>query len=191
MYQAPHQAAQPFKISSGPVHRPKETTPLRFGDIQSAKVPEPQQRAQSAPQKPVEIVRAYQKFPEPMQAQRQPQPIVDPSQMVRPRILEPLNCAEFVEGGPAVFQCRVEGNPLNVQWFRGNRELFNQFRYKTSHDPATGVARLAIGTCLEDDAGEYTCRVSNPIGDANTSGVLRPKGELGCSLNVQAFFNFR
>jgi hypothetical protein len=67
VYQTTHQPAQPFKVGqSGLVARPKETTPLRFGDIQSAKVPEPTQlRAQSAPShKPVEIVRAYQKFPE-------------------------------------------------------------------------------------------------------------------------------
>jgi hypothetical protein len=68
----------------------------------------------------------------------------------------------------------VEGNPLQVQWFKGPRELFNQFRYKMSHDPETGVARLAGGTVLEDDAGEYTCRVSNPIGDVSTTAALRP-----------------
>jgi len=51
------------------------------------------------------------------------QPLVDPAQMIRPRVLEPLSGAvEFVEGGPAVFECRVEGNPLSVQWFRGARE---------------------------------------------------------------------
>jgi hypothetical protein len=87
----------PFKVSSGPVHRPKETTPLRFGNIDSTKVPEPQLRAQSAPQKPVEIVRAYQKYPEPVK-QEQLQQILDPSQMIRPRIIVPLRDTEFVEG---------------------------------------------------------------------------------------------
>ncbi len=107
-----------------------------------------------------------------------PQSIVDPSQMIRPRVVEPLKSAvEFVEGGPAVFECRVEGNPLTVRWFKGPHELFNQFRYKMLHDPQTGVCRLVIGTVLDDDAGEYTCRISNPIGEDATTSVLTPMGK--------------
>lgn len=138
-------------------------------------MPEPQLRTPTTPQKPVEIVRAYQKYPEIAKAEA-PQTIVDPSQMIRPRILEPLSNVEFVEGGPAVLQCRVEGNPLNVRWFKGPHELFNQFRYKMSHNPETGVVRMAIGTVLDDDAGEYSCRVSNPIGEDVTACVLVPMG---------------
>ena len=164
---------QPFKINRS-VSRPKETTPLRFGQIESAKVMEPSRVPQ---QKPVEIVRAYQKYPEPVVQHVEPMKL-NPAEMTRPRIIEPLRNSEFVEGGQAMFECRVEGDPLSVQWFKGPRELFNQFRYRMSHDPQTGICRLAIGTVLEDDAGEYTCRISNPIGEDHTTAALIPAGKL-------------
>jgi len=144
--------------------------------------PQPYNRPVPQVQKPVEIVRAYQKYPETPKVTEQP--IVDPSQMIRPRILEPLKNVEFIEGGPAVLECRVEGNPLNVRWFKGPYELFNQFRYKMLHDPQTGLCRLVIGTVLDDDAGEYSCRISNPIGEDVTASIMAPMGTFFCSINV-------
>ena len=153
--QQAQQPQQPFKINARPADRPRQTTPLRFGSIESAKVempkfaeppyrqmpaqvpppppatqqqpqqmqrqPAPPQRQVPPPpppppqpqQKPVEIVRAYQRYPEEKPAKVEEQPI-DTTQMIKPRILEPLRNVEFVEGGQAMFECRVEGKASGI-----------------------------------------------------------------------------
>lgn len=124
-------------------------------------------------QKPVEIIRAYQKYPE-APAEKQPEPVKGDN---KPRVLEPLKNLDLVEGGKVVFECRFQGSPLNIQWFKGDRELKNQYRHKMVYDENTGRARLIISTVLEEDADVYTCRASNSLGDAITSAKLLSHGK--------------
>ncbi len=131
--------------------------PIRLGTIESSKVEVQVTDSQYQSQKPVEIVRAYQKFPE---------------TAIKPRIIQPLRDVELIEGGSALFECVIEGHPLNIQWFKGNKELKNQFRHKIAFDENTGLSKLYIATIFEDDADLYTCKVSNPAGEAVTSSKL-------------------
>jgi titin len=94
--------------------------------------------------------------------------------VTKPRVLEELRDVNLVEGGRAVFECKILGSPLSIQWFKGDMEIKNQFRYKMSHDDNTGVTRLVINTVLEDDNGVYTCRASNTLGEVTTSAKLVP-----------------
>lgn len=153
---------------------------MKLGTIESSKVELPI-AAEHPAQKPVEIVRAYQKYPksEPdhehfPSAVTEPMKPVDPSSITKPKVLEHLKDADLIEGGQAVFECRLQGHPLTIQWFKGERELKNQYRYKMGYDDRTGVARLVLSTVLEDDADVYTCRASNSIGEALTSAKLIP-----------------
>lgn len=95
----------------------------------------------------------------------------------KPEFVVPLNDANLVEGGQAVFQCAVQGKePIKIQWFKQNKEIIPQYRYKASYDPNTGIARLVITTLLEDDAGKYSCKATNEFGDDTTTSNLGPSG---------------
>lgn len=155
---------EPFKktVSTRPNEQARQgQTPLRLGTIESSKVELPM---------PVEPHKAYPSV------SHEAQLPIDPSALTKPRVLEELKNVDLVEGGQALFECRIQGHPLNIQWFKGDRELKNQYRHKIAFDDRTGLARLLIGTVLEDDAGVYTCRASNSIGDAQTSSKLVPTG---------------
>jgi hypothetical protein len=164
-----------------PYNQRASNNPLRLGAIESSLVDDNSQPKIQSP-KPVEIVRAYPKYPESQQPQQQqqqqqiPQASEDTSNRApaRPRILNPLRDLPLVEGGQAVFECKLQGHPLNIQWFKGNKELKNQYRYKISCDDKTGVAKLLITTLFEDDADTYSIRVSNPLGEDSTSSRLIP-----------------
>ena len=169
--------AQPYKrvVSTKSVDQSKQA-PLRIGTIESSKVPTHSPPQPDGHQKPVEIIRAYQKYPEAPQEK----PAVPESPAAesggKPRVIEPLKNVDLVEGGKACFDCRFQGGPLNIQWFKGDRELKNQYRHKMSFDEKTGRARLIISTVLEEDADVYTCRASNSLGDAITSAKLQSNG---------------
>ena len=173
------QSQVPFKkvVTTRPTEQPKGAhQSLRLGTIESrAEEPEP-----FKPQKPVEIIKAYQKYPEvapppppppapPVQEVKAP---IDTSKMTQPRVIEPLHDQPLYEGDQALFECRLQGHPLNVQWFKGDNEIKNQFRYKIAYDDKTGTARLLISTVFDDDAGKYTCKASNPIGECSTTANL-------------------
>lgn len=179
-------------MTTRPNDQPKGVhhSPLRLGTIES-KAEQHQAQPFDSFQKPVEIVKAYQKYPEPPQYQPPPPPPpplmkphqvheapaqlpIDPSAMTKPRVIDPLTDQPLIEGGQALFECRLQGHPLNIQWFKNDTELKNQFRFKISYDDKTGMARLFISTVFDDDAGKYTCRASNAIGDCSTNASLIP-----------------
>ena len=179
MYIEPHRKP----IVTKPIEQPQKNYPLRFGSIESTKVDNTLHQSEM-PKSNVEIVRAYQKYstePQPQDlafspkypssTQQQKTPM-DPTAVTKPKVLDPLKDADLIEGGHAVFECRVQGQPLSIQWFKGETPLKNQFRHKMSYDEPSGVARLVISTVLEDDADVYTCRISNSIGDDVTSARL-------------------
>ena len=158
-------------------------TPLRLGTIESTKIDAPSSYSPPQPMKSVEIVRAYPKYPESPQQPQQPSTAeVDPSAMVKPSVLQALRDINLIEGGQAVFECLLQGNPLNIQWFKGEKEIKNQFRHKISFDEKTGVAKLYMTTVLEDDAGTYTCRATNQLGEAITSSQFMSYSNLSIYL---------
>jgi hypothetical protein len=150
---------------------------LRIGQIESSRVELPI-GADVSPkqQKPVEIVKAYQKYPETRTSEVETmQETVVTGQPSKPVVLQPLKNVNLVEGGQAVFECKIQGNPLDLKWYKGDKELKNQYRHKISYDERTHTARLLISTVLEDDADQYTCRASNQLGEVSTSARLMPQ----------------
>lgn len=102
----------------------------------------------------------------------EPEPQPEVFTIPPPVVLEPLKNVEYVEADSALFECKVQGHYINIDWFRGAQELINPFRYKMSYDELSGMARLFIATVLKEDAGEYTCRVSNSSGQVATTALL-------------------
>jgi hypothetical protein len=173
------------------VEQIKQTTaPLRIGQIESSRVEMPI-GADTSPkqQKPVEIVKAYQKYPETRTSEVEMQESTMKGQPIKPIVLQPLRNVNLVEGGQAVFECKIQGNPLDIKWYKGDKELKNQYRHKISYDDRTHTAKLLISTVFEDDADQYTCRASNQLGEVSTSARLTPQAgwknkQINLSLNI-------
>lgn len=74
------------------------------------------------------------------------------------------------EGQSAHYECRIEPYPdpnLKVEWLHNGKPLTTGHRFRTSND--FGFAALDILTVYPADSGEYTCRVVNRNGHAQSS----------------------
>ncbi|KAE8746083.1 hypothetical protein FOCC_FOCC007207 [Frankliniella occidentalis] len=77
---------------------------------------------------------------------------------------------QLVEGQSAHYECRIEPYPdpnLKVEWFHNGKPLSTGHRYRTTYD--FGFASLDVLTVYAEDAGEYTCRATNKLGQATSS----------------------
>nr|XP_036671085.1 titin isoform X4 [Drosophila suzukii] len=86
------------------------------------------------------------------------------------KLIGPSN---LVEGQSAHYECRIEPYPdpnLKVEWFHNGKPLSTGHRFRTTYD--FGFAALDILTVYAEDSGEYTCRVTNNLGEAVNSIAL-------------------
>uniref|UniRef100_A0A670HYF3 Ig-like domain-containing protein n=1 Tax=Podarcis muralis TaxID=64176 RepID=A0A670HYF3_PODMU len=85
------------------------------------------------------------------------------------RKLDPVQCAQ---GAPAVFEYKVAGDPPpEIQWFRGNNQIFSGARYTIIHN-RDGSGSLMVNNCQGPDGGLYICKGINLIGEASSSAEL-------------------
>uniref|UniRef100_A0A8B9RN02 Ig-like domain-containing protein n=1 Tax=Astyanax mexicanus TaxID=7994 RepID=A0A8B9RN02_ASTMX len=76
------------------------------------------------------------------------------------------------EGCEAKFQYKVIGTPHpQVQWFKGNQEIKPSLNCCVVTDP-DGTGFLIMIDGQQRDSGLYTCRASNPFGEATCSAEL-------------------
>ncbi len=87
-------------------------------------------------------------------------------------LLVPVNRLELLEESSGLFECRVKGNNLNIQWLKGNQPLENSNKHKMSYDEQSGLIRLFIGEIVQEDGGYYTCQISNQVGSIATTSSL-------------------
>ncbi|XP_034137006.1 titin-like isoform X2 [Drosophila guanche] len=83
------------------------------------------------------------------------------------KLIGPTN---LKEGQSAHYECRIEPYPdpnLKVEWFHNGKPLSTGHRFRTTYD--FGFAALDILTVYAEDSGEYTCRVTNNLGEAINS----------------------
>lgn len=87
----------------------------------------------------------------------------DPSPPVFERI---FSNAKFAQGGNAIFDGKVIGNPKPVvSWMHRGAQLLQSQKIKMSYDEQTGIVTLQINRIGPGDEGEYTCNARNPYGD--------------------------
>lgn len=83
-----------------------------------------------------------------------------------------LKNVEIKEGQRAHFECRlipVSDPTMRVEWYHNNQPLKSGSRFTETNN--FGFVALDILSCLAEDAGTYTCRAINALGEAVTSAI--------------------
>ncbi|GLH07319.1 LOW QUALITY PROTEIN: Titin [Gryllus bimaculatus] len=87
--------------------------------------------------------------------------------------------ARFAQGGNALFEGKVRGQPKPVvSWTRKGAPLLESGKYRMSYDEQSGKVSLLINTIGPGDEGEYTCTAQNQYGEAICSVYIQPEGQL-------------
>ncbi|VDN06754.1 unnamed protein product [Thelazia callipaeda] len=109
-------------------------------------------------------------------------PELPPKVFEAPKVIvhlkEPVNLSE---GDSTHFEAQftpVDDPKLEVEWFRDGKPLFHANRFKMVQD--FGFAILDISHLFAQDAGEYTVKIRNAVGEASSSAFLKiiPKESL-------------
>lgn len=88
------------------------------------------------------------------------------SEFISPRFVEKLQPAQLMDGEELIMPCKVIGYPIpKIEWYRNEQQLLEIKGIEISQD-GNGTCVLTITEVFPEDAGEYTCRASNKIGDA-------------------------
>lgn len=75
-------------------------------------------------------------------------------------------------GSTHQLECAVRGNPLPiVQWFKNDANIDNSPDYTITYN--NGEAVLKFDQVEDTDAGKYTCRATNRLGQIATSAYLK------------------
>lgn len=93
------------------------------------------------------------------------------------KVLQDISASD---GQVVVLECRVKGSPpLKVQWQRQGTEIEDspdfrilQKKPRTTLDPAEEICTLMIAETFAEDAGTFTCIVTNPFGSVSCSAHL-------------------
>lgn len=87
----------------------------------------------------------------------------DPSPPIFERIFKN---ARFAQGGNAIFEGCVRGNPKpTVSWTHKGIPLLESRKIRMSYDEYTGIVTLQINQIGPGDEGEYTCSAKNQYGE--------------------------
>ena len=97
--------------------------------------------------------------------------------MVAPVFTQPLNPeVKFKLGDTADLTCEVTASPKpEVQWFRGEELISDGPRYKTFFKDETASLKV-LDTTPGDTDITFTCKATNPAGEATTVTQLLPQG---------------
>lgn len=84
--------------------------------------------------------------------------------------------ARFAQGGNALFEGKVRGNPKPVvSWTRKGAPLMASQKYKMTYSDINGLVTLQINQIGPGDEGEYTCTAKNQYGEAICSVYIQPE----------------
>nr|CAD7404271.1 unnamed protein product [Timema cristinae] len=103
-----------------------------------------------------------------------------PGDISPPEFEQIFRNARFAQGGNALFEGKVRGNPKpTVSWTRKGAPLFESNKYKMKYEEQTGKVSLLINSIGPGDEGEYTCTARNQYGEAICSVYIQPEAGLG------------
>lgn len=117
------------------------------------------------------------------------------TELIYPRFVKRLSPVTVMDGEKVTFTCQVVGKPIpKVQWFFNDQPVQEAKDVTISQD-SEGICMLAISEVFPENAGEYTCRAVNKIGEAicKTSLIVEGKLILYCvshDLLIFKYFHF-
>jgi hypothetical protein len=93
-----------------------------------------------------------------------------------------LESAIAFAGDKHLFECIVQGTrPISVNWTRNGQVIEEEEnetkKYEIFRDDKTGFCSLAVFNSEQEDNGQYSCRITNKLGTAETSAYLKVKGK--------------
>ena len=103
-----------------------------------------------------------------------------------PRFTSPISNCVLKEGENAHFEARLSPTDdpnMSVEWFWNGKTLKAGSRIRTFCD--FGFVILEISPVYPEDAGEYTCRAKNTLGEAVTTATLTCSGKRNIILDSQ------
>ncbi|XP_072180968.1 uncharacterized protein [Diadema setosum] len=119
------------------------------------------------PTEKVEMVLAIEE-----EAPREIEIIISP-----PKFDQPIVDMEVTEGEDAKFVATVTGSqPITITWYEGTKPIQDSPEFKISFDGTTCI--LEVPEALPEDAATYTCKATNPAGEATCTAVLKVKGDV-------------
>jgi hypothetical protein len=84
--------------------------------------------------------------------------------------------ARFAQGGNALFEGKVKGNPKpQVVWTRKGLQMKGNEKHQMIYDENSGKVSLMIKAIGPGDEGEYTCTALNPYGEAICTVYISPE----------------
>lgn len=110
----------------------------------------------------------------------------DTKELEYPRFIKPTSPVRVMDGEKVTFSCVVIGKPIpKVEWYH-NDSLVKEAKDVVISQDTEGVCTLTISEVFPENAGEYTCRAVNKIGEAICTSPLiveayeyNPDSELG------------
>lgn len=100
--------------------------------------------------------------------------------------------ARFAQGGNALFEGRLRGNPKPVvSWTRKGLPMIESGKYRMSYNEHTGDVSLLINQIGPGDEGEYTCTARNNYGEAICSVFIQPEGAPLPNISMQKDRSFQ
>lgn len=99
-------------------------------------------------------------------------------ELASPTFVKRLSPVKIMDGESVNLTCIVEGKPIpRVEWYHNNKPIKEGKEIIIVQD-MEGVCSLAITEVFPEDAGEYTCRAVNPVGEAVCTSSLIVEGIL-------------
>lgn len=90
-----------------------------------------------------------------------------------PKFVKPLEPVEVVEGYPARLETTLAGEPTpETEWEKDGKPLVPDGKKIKETKTPSGDVVLDIPKATPDDAGVYTCKAKNPLGERETKAPL-------------------
>jgi titin len=115
-----------------------------------------------------------------------------------PRFIKPLIPIRVMDGEKVTFQCVVTGKPIpKVQWYHNDLPV-KEAKDVVISQSSEGVCMLAIAEVFPENAGVYTCKAVNKVGEAVCKSSLIVEGRyhfpqmstkstnISCSLRIRS-----
>lgn len=97
-------------------------------------------------------------------------------ELISPTFVKRLSPVRVMDGESVNLTCVVEGRPTpRVEWYHNDKPI-KEGKEITIVQDMEGVCSLAITEVFPEDAGEYTCRAVNPVGEAVCTSSLVVEG---------------